>query len=214
MSNKRKYKRVKNLKYVGYDALASTYDSVYGQNKKQEMFLGLKWLATKLNPKSKVLDIGSGTGKVARYLSNRFEVLGIDNSPQMLSLARENVPDAKFLEMNFKKLNLDEDYAADAILAFFSLIHVEKSIFERILDNILKHLKIGGFFIISMILGDFDDYQFLEDKKIHYTAYSEDELLSILESKDLKILRIVKQDFSPKIEDSEIENQIFIYCQK
>jgi ubiquinone/menaquinone biosynthesis C-methylase UbiE len=44
----------------------------------------------------RVLDVGSGTGRFAAALSQRAKVWGVDESPQMLEVARERVPGARF----------------------------------------------------------------------------------------------------------------------
>lgn len=206
-------KKIRNIILSGYDALADTYDYDYGQNKDQELYLGLKWLINKLKNGSSILDVGSGTGQVARILSKNFEVIGIDNSTFMIKIAKMNAPKATFIEMNLNKLMFDEKHF-DAILTYFTLLHVEKSIFKRTILTLLNHLNIGGFFIISMILGNHDRKELLMGRKYHFAAYSEDVLLDILISVGLKVLKVRKQQFQPKIEETDIENQIFIYCQK
>jgi ubiquinone/menaquinone biosynthesis C-methylase UbiE len=46
----------------------------------------------------RVLDVGSGTGRFAAALSQRAKVWGVDQSPQMLEVARERAPDVRFKE--------------------------------------------------------------------------------------------------------------------
>ena len=45
---------------------------------------------------SRVLDVGSGTGLVARQLIDRWQVVGVDISPSLTEAARTIVPDAEF----------------------------------------------------------------------------------------------------------------------
>jgi ubiquinone/menaquinone biosynthesis C-methylase UbiE len=44
----------------------------------------------------RVLDVGSGTGNFAAALSDRAKVWGVDQSPQMLKLARSRAPNVRF----------------------------------------------------------------------------------------------------------------------
>ncbi|HKD32415.1 MAG TPA: class I SAM-dependent methyltransferase [Gaiellaceae bacterium] len=46
----------------------------------------------------RVLDVGSGTGRFAAALSRRARVWGVDESPQMLEVARERAPEVRFKE--------------------------------------------------------------------------------------------------------------------
>jgi SAM-dependent methyltransferase len=48
----------------------------------------------------RVLDIGSGTGRFAAALSQRAKVWGVDQSPEMLEVARSRAPDVRFKEGN------------------------------------------------------------------------------------------------------------------
>jgi len=46
----------------------------------------------------RVLDVGSGTGRFAAALSERAKVWGVDQSPEMLDVARSRAPGARFKE--------------------------------------------------------------------------------------------------------------------
>lgn len=206
-------KKTQNYSLLGYDALAGSYDYVYGQTKHQELYTSLKWLNNKLKNGSRILDIGCGTGRVAKYLSKNFNVTGIDNAPQMIKVAKTTAPKAVFLEMNLFRLKFPDTQKFDALVCFFTLLHVEKSIFERIIRSLLQLLRKEGFFIISMVLGDYNKDANLMNKMFHYTAYEESDLLTIFENCGLKVLRVKKQRFRPRNDDAEFEDQIFIYLQ-
>ena len=206
---------------VGYDALAEEYQSIYGDN--PGTIKALNWLATNLKkwPHSTILDVGSGTGiPTARFLVDKeFKVIGLDNSMKMITISRQNVPEATFKEINIKR-NLLEIFDNDtkinfqAITAFFTLLHIEKSIFKRVLRNIIDLLQPGGFFILSMINGNIDEEGLFLNQKAHFTAYNEDDLVEILQELGLNILEIDYNEFKPNIEFSEVEDQIYFYCKK
>jgi SAM-dependent methyltransferase len=63
-----------------------------------------------LQPRERVLDIGSGTGiAAAAAVGHGRTVLGVDGSPAMLEIANREVPDAAFEIMDFTDLRLDDD---------------------------------------------------------------------------------------------------------
>ena len=208
-------KKAPKFSPVGYDALVDSYDYMYGQSKDQELYVSLKWLNNRLKNGSSILDVGCGTGRVAQLLSKNFKVTGIDNSPQMIKLSRLTAPKATFLEMNLQRLNFTEDqtHQFDTIVCFFTLLHVETAIFVRTLRSLLKLLLTGGYFILSMVLGDYDKDANLMGKKFHYTAYEENKLLTILKKNSLKVIKVQKQKFQPRSAEASVEDQIFIYCQ-
>ena len=205
-------KRRKVVPKRGYDALADKYEDYYGNNLVQIELVN--WLINKLPKNSHVLDVGCGTGiPVAKMLSdNGFKVTGIDNSSEMIKRARNNVPTGEFLEMNVKRLRLNKHF--QAITAFFTLLHVQKELFPKILRKLVGLLEDEGYFIISMIDGDFDEENMFLGKKMHYTAYKKDDLKKLLLDAGLKIIFEKTQEFTPKIKGAETEKQLFFVCKK
>lgn len=75
-----------------YSGFAQVYDAFMDNIPYQEWS---KYLIALLNEygilDGIVLDLGCGTGKITRYLSeNGYDMIGIDNSEEMLSIARDN----------------------------------------------------------------------------------------------------------------------------
>ncbi|MHA2339670.1 MAG: class I SAM-dependent methyltransferase [Candidatus Hodarchaeales archaeon] len=197
---------------TGYDAIGLEYQKAYSDNPEQKK--AVKWVIEHLKPNDRVLDIGSGTGIVAKQLSEaELIVLGIDNSNEMNRIARMQAPKAKFIEMNFKKLKLQEDNF-DAIVAFFSLLHVQKGIFKRTLQNILNHLRSDGYFVISMVEGNIEGEEYYMNQKMYFSSFPREELTKILQSTGLIIKNFVEYKFTAKKEGAEEETQLFYFTQK
>jgi SAM-dependent methyltransferase len=58
----------------------------------------LRMLAARAAPGGVIVDLGCGSGRWARKLNRAgYEVLGIDQSPAMIRMARKNAPDSEFL---------------------------------------------------------------------------------------------------------------------
>ena len=73
---------------------------------------GKKWadwiaeLASRYGLGKRVLDVPCGVGRVSSYLvSQKFEVTGVDISDRMLEIAKKNVPNAKFIKGDMRKLS-------------------------------------------------------------------------------------------------------------
>lgn len=90
------------------------------------------WIITKMRenqaPQS-LLDIGCGTGMMLKCLSNEFpssHLTGLDTTPSMLKLAKENCPDAYLVETNVDKdWPLCGELRWDAVLSLSVLHHLE-----------------------------------------------------------------------------------------
>ena len=80
--------------------------------------------AQELNSGSSVLDLGCGAGDpVARYLvEHGLRVTGVDSSPEMIALARDRLPEQKWIVADMRQLQLGRRF--DGILAWDSYFHL------------------------------------------------------------------------------------------
>lgn len=111
-------------------------------------------LLEKDGPKS-VLELGCGCGlPVSEKLLSYPEtsVTANDLSSTQIALARENLKDAgdrvSFLEGDMTKLDLAPE-SFDAVVAFYSIIHLPKDEQVTLLADIAKWLKPGGYFLAN-----------------------------------------------------------------
>jgi ubiquinone/menaquinone biosynthesis C-methylase UbiE len=82
-------------------------------------------------------------------LAKHFTVTGVDISSNTIALARQNVPDAKFIHSDMTKLDFSSE-RFDAVLAFYSIIHVPRKEQPVLLRKISSWLRPGGLFIATM----------------------------------------------------------------
>jgi SAM-dependent methyltransferase len=86
-----------------------------------------KWLGPiveSLEPGTRVLDLGCGTGEPAsRELAKRFDVTGVDISGAMIRRAREAVPSGRFIRADMTKVNFPPG-SFGAIVSLYGIIHV------------------------------------------------------------------------------------------
>jgi SAM-dependent methyltransferase len=138
----------------GYDAMSMAYRSDDGDaaaSSAADISRYAGWaaeLAGLLRPAARVVDLGCGAGIPAtRELAGHgLQVLGVDFSAAQLHRARHLVPAARFVQADLAGLQL-RPASADAVAAFYSLIHVpladQRALFPRIRD----WLRPGGYFL-------------------------------------------------------------------
>ncbi len=88
---------------TGYDKIAGLY---LKEREKFENWKELQEFCSKLPSNAKILDVGCGTGiPIASYLiQNGFEVVGIDLSSEMVTVARQNLPGTTIVKMNMAEI--------------------------------------------------------------------------------------------------------------
>lgn len=102
------------------------------------------------NPKAKtLLDVGCGTGKHLEYLQKYYQVEGLDISPELLQVAREQCPEIPFHEASMVDFNLDRTF--DVVICLFSAIAYVKTIecLDQAVASMARHLKPGGIMIVE-----------------------------------------------------------------
>ncbi|PWA11154.1 SAM-dependent methyltransferase [Pueribacillus theae] len=116
-----------------------------------------------LNPRKgeKILDIGCGTGDLAKRLSDcGSDVIGIDQSENMVSQAKEKYPNLTFIVQDVADMSYD--YEFDAVFSNATLHWVKQS--KQALRCIFKSLKQGGRFIAEF--GGKGNVQIIADEVI------------------------------------------------
>ena len=99
---------------------------------------------------SDVLELGCGAGEpVARMLSERHRVTGVDLSSEQIARARVSAPHADFLIGDMTQLIL-EPRSLDAVIAFYSIIHVPRTLHTDLLSRVASWLRPDGLLVATM----------------------------------------------------------------
>ncbi|MEU4178249.1 class I SAM-dependent methyltransferase [Streptomyces sp. NPDC026589] len=103
-----------------------------------------------------VADVGCGTGRVTAHLHElglALDVFGIDLSPQMVAVAREEHPGLRFEEGSMLDLALP-DASLGGLLARYSTIHVPDAKLPRAFEEFHRVLAPGAHVQLGFQVGD------------------------------------------------------------
>lgn len=199
---------------AAYDQISERYRDAF-PHKEGQLACG-EWLLARLPRGAAVLDIGCGTGQPsARQLADGgCQVTGIDISAAMLAQARMNVPEAQFLELDMTDLGrLPGGY--DAIMAYFSLLNLPRSIFPQVLGLVRRSLKPGGLFTLAMVEAAIDDVPIVFlGSRIFVTGYLRDELRTALRDASFSVEEENAISYAPASTEAGPEIQLFMNCSR
>jgi SAM-dependent methyltransferase len=128
-----------------YAAWAATYDDE--DNPLLEMDLPVIEAVLDMLPPRTAIDAGCGTGRLAALLVARgHDVVGVDGSAEMLTLARERVADATFVHGDLRHLPV-ADGSADLVVSGLALTHLPDP--GPFFAELARVLRPGGTAIVS-----------------------------------------------------------------
>jgi CTP:molybdopterin cytidylyltransferase MocA/SAM-dependent methyltransferase len=138
----------------GYDALGSDYIEWNTRiiDPARERMVGE--LTERLPVGARLLDLGCGAGVLStKQLAETFDVTGVDVSAVQLETARRNIPRAKFIQGDMASIAFPPQ-SFDAVIAFYSIIHVPRDQHLGLFQNIARWLRPGGHFLAALSAED------------------------------------------------------------
>ncbi|HEY42375.1 MAG TPA: class I SAM-dependent methyltransferase [Anaerolineae bacterium] len=97
----------------------------------------------------RLLDVACGTGKHLQLLKEKFEVEGLDLSPELLKIARGRTPDVPYHHADMMDFDLGREF--DIVTCLFSSIGYAKTLenLNRAVKCMANHLLAGGILVIE-----------------------------------------------------------------
>jgi SAM-dependent methyltransferase len=137
-----------------YDSIAGMYHALWFDWYLPAAMPALeKLFFSQVKPGASVLDVCCGSGHVTKELvKRRYRVTGVDQSAELIALARQQLPDTEFHIQDVCSLALHEKYSA-ALCTFDSLNHIlTLADLQSAFRHIRSALESGGRFVFDMNL--------------------------------------------------------------
>ncbi|MFF7952471.1 class I SAM-dependent methyltransferase [Streptomyces griseorubiginosus] len=194
-----------------FDALGLTYEKAFARS--EAHLASLEWLLGRLAPGSRVLDVGSGTGRpTASTLADAsHEVLGVDVSPVMVELAVRQVPRATFRLADIRELPLEEG-AFDAVCVYFSLLQMSRAEQSRVLGRLTRALRPGGSLVLATVPADVEDLaiEFM-GRPVRATSFAAEDVVALVRDTGLVVESEHLVEFTPDHPEGAPEPHLFVY---
>jgi SAM-dependent methyltransferase len=138
-----------------YDTdLAYVHDVGYGNFARQAAKMIKNLFSQEFPEKGLVIDLGCGSGIVAKELLDAgFKVLGIDKSQALIEIAKSRAPNGEYFIDSFFKVNLPKCIgviSTGECLNYATNAEDETSL-KKLFNNVFTALEEGGLFIFDMI---------------------------------------------------------------
>jgi ubiquinone/menaquinone biosynthesis C-methylase UbiE len=150
-----------------------------------------------VKPGGKILDIACGPGMLTKHLIDQgFAAQGIDLSTEMIAIARQKVPRAKFQVMDMRSLDFPDGYF-DGLLITYGLIYVTSSELAATLKEFNRVLQLGGSIFMINQEGESDHTEqeaMKPDETLYVNFFNPDSLKSALSSAGFQI---TSQELAP-----------------
>ncbi|MFJ6070579.1 class I SAM-dependent methyltransferase [Streptomyces sp. NPDC093065] len=199
---------------AAFDALGAEYEKAFAGSREHRH--SLEWLLARLAPGSRVLDVGSGTGRpTAETLADAgHEVLGIDVSPVMVELAARQVPAATFRCADVRDVPL-EDGSFDAVCVYFSLLQLDRREQTDLVRRLVRLLRPEGYLVLATVPLDVEgvDAAFM-GQPVRVTSFPAQELVALAEDAGLEVLAEEASMFTPAHPDARPEPHLFLHCRR
>ncbi len=167
-------------------------------------------------PNATILEIGCGPGNISKYLLSQrpdFDILGIDIAPNMIALARQNNPKAKFQVMDSRNIhNLNKKF--DAIVVGFCLPYLSQTESQELIANAHQLLNDKGLLYLSFVAGASVQSGFKTGSagRVYFYYHQEEDVKNCLKENGFEAIKTEKVNF--KRTETEIEEHTILTAQK
>lgn len=176
-----------------YDAVTPNYHSEHAgklvsQNQLDE-FISM------VNPPAQVLDIGTGPGYDLKYLSERYNVTGVEISKRFAEIAQFENPSANIINADFANYDIEQG-KFKGIWARDSIHHIPEKKLDGVFKKVADGLVEGGIFYVIVREGE---GEVVEEERKHYSKsklrrfyhlFTAEELTSRAEKAGLQLVKL------------------------
>ncbi|MFF9765609.1 class I SAM-dependent methyltransferase [Streptomyces sp. NPDC053086] len=199
---------------VVFDALGPAYEHAFAGSAPHRASLGR--LLELLAPGSRVLDVGSGTGRpTAQTLAEAgHRVLGIDISPVMVGLAARQVPGAEFRLADIRETPLAEA-SFDAACGYFSLLQMTRAEQTAVVAKLARAVRPGGLVALATVPLDVEDVEgVFMGQPVRVTSFPAEAFTRLLTEEGLTVLSEEQAVFTPAHPEAEPEPHLFLLARR
>src|SRR5439155_1089557 len=133
--------------FTPYDDIGERYRDWSAGDTVRDRYAQL--VADDLSPGALIVDLGCGVAGPGRSVFAAHRVVGVDCSHESLAAARRRSPGAAVIQADMASVSF-RPASIDAVVAFYSVIHVPREVHAVVFAEIVRWLRPGGLFVASL----------------------------------------------------------------
>jgi SAM-dependent methyltransferase len=195
----------------GYEKLGNRYWEWSRDNDPKYRERYLEHLEKLLAPDSVIVELGSGSGiPTAQTLSARHRVVCVDVAKAQLDLVAENAPGARRVLSDMATVRF-APRSVDAVVAFYSIIHVPREDHASVLSSVFDWLRPGGVFVASLGARNNEELEEWIGVPMFWSIYDADTNLAMIRDVGFSIKR---SEILENFEDGRIVHFLWVLARK
>ncbi|MFD2248078.1 class I SAM-dependent DNA methyltransferase [Pontibacter ruber] len=166
-------------------------------------------------PNARIFEIGCGPGNITRYILAKrpdFQVEATDAAPNMVELARENNPAAKFSVMDCRGIDKIHD-RFDGVMCGFCMPYLSREDCVKLIRDTAGILNRGGIFYFSTIEGDYNQSGYETsssgENRMYVYYHQQDYLQQALKDNGFELVNLVRKGYE-KADGTSATHLIFL----
>lgn len=207
-----------------FGELGAAYEQAF--NRVPAQVRSVEWAIKQVPSGAKVLDVGCGTGKPAceMFVQAGLDTTGIDITPEMIEIAKKNVPGGKYEVMDSRTWQPPNGVKYDGIVSYFAFIAgVSQADIKQYFKTAHGWLKPGGTFVFGTVpvVGENQTIKWL-GKDAVVSGLSVEGNLEAIKDAGFAVEQNFVETFKPTAAEAGIckeddvwpEDHLFVHCKK
>ncbi|MFJ8750220.1 class I SAM-dependent methyltransferase [Streptomyces sp. NPDC102441] len=197
-----------------FDAIGADYEAAFAGSAAHRD--SLNRLLERLDPHSRVLDVGSGTGRPTAHTlaAAGHEVLGVDVSPVMVDLASRRVPGASFRRADIREVTLEEE-SFDAVCVYFSFLQMSRDEQRSLVHRLAGALRPGGYLVLATVPLDVEGVSAVfMGQEVRVTSFGPEAFRALATDVGLTVVHEYDTVFTPDRPGAVPEPHLFLECRR